>query len=107
MVYYANEKYLEKFRLDRQDFTNNVPSRRIETFPKSGNEGLYGWTFRPSDGRIRRREDLIGTFKGLETDIHENIHTSDERETRYLTAWIMEHLTKENNKYHKEVSYRR
>lgn len=96
------ENYLERFRKIRElSFLNNLPWKKIETFPKSGNEGLYGWTYL-QDTKIHLREDLIGEKK-IETEIHESIHTNDERETRYLTAWIMEILfsQQENKKYKK------
>lgn len=101
----ANQKYIENFRRQRKDFTNNVPSNRIEPFPKSGNEGLYGWTTRPNDGRVNIREDLFG-LERLITDVHENIHTQDERETRYLVDWMLDFL-RERNKYEKEHEYQR
>ena len=100
---YLTEKgkqYLEEWRRVRNDFSSNIPGKIIEEFPVSRNEGLYGWTFLPDDGKIRRREDLKETYRGLETDIHENIHTVDERETRYLTAEILKGIFgKEKNKY--------
>ncbi len=101
--------YIARHRLSKKDFTRNVPSQRIETFPVSGNKGLYGWTLLPTDGKIRRREDLYGTIEGLITDVHENVHTQDERETRYLTDAILEplldFLTRENNKYPQKRGY--
>ncbi len=104
-MYYLTTKgknYLEEWRRLRKDFSNNIPGKLIEEFPVSGNEGLYGWTFLPDDGKIRRREDLRGTDRGLETDIHENIHTPDERETRYLTAEILKGIQGEKRgKYEK------
>lgn len=106
-LYQEQRKYRARFRRERIDFTNNVPSQKIDTFPVSGNRGLYGWTFRPSNGRINRREDLIGTLEGLITDVHENIHTPDERETRYIVAWMLEPLFKEKNKYKREIEYTR
>ena len=54
----ATSKYLELHRLAKKDFTRNVPSQRIETFPVSGSRGLYGWTLLPTDGKIRRRAVL-------------------------------------------------
>ena len=107
MVYYTkqSEDYLERFRRDREDVTNNIPWKKQEHFPRSGNEGLYGFTYR-HDGKIHVREDLIDS-KRTETIIHESIHTPDEYETRRLTAWIMESFLKENNKYHKHTNYKR
>ena len=107
----ATSKYLELHRLAKKDFTRNVPSQRIETFPVSGNRGLYGWTLLPTDGKIRRREDLYGTIEGLITDVHENIHTPDERETRYLVDQLLEplldFLMRENNKYPQKRGYQK
>ena len=59
-------------------------------FPKSGNEGLYGFTYRHS-GKIGLREDLDPREK-LDTDIHESMHTPDEYETRKITEWIMQFI---------------
>jgi hypothetical protein len=112
MVNFAEtSRYFELHRLSKKDFTRNVPSQRIETFPVSGNRGLYGWTLLPTDGKIRRREDLYGTIEGLITDVHENIHTPDERETRYLTDALLEplldFLMRENNKYPQAHGYKK
>ena len=76
------------------DFTDRVPGKNLETFPVSGNEGLYGYTFL-GDIRAWRRDDLSGNFAKM-VDIHESIHTPDEYETRILTDWIM---TKQISKY--------
>jgi len=108
MVYLTGKgkQYLEEWRRLRQDFSNNIPGKLVEEFPVSGNEGIYGWTFVPNDGKIRRREDLAGTYKGSETDIHECIHDpfNDVNTREYLTSLISkEHLKamfgKEKNKY--------
>ena len=99
--------YLFHFRQQREDVTHNIPCSRIESFPRSGNEGLYGWTTIPSDGRIHRREDLIGTWQGYVTDIHESIHTPDEYETRRLVEWVLEPLGGATDKYRKRLTYRR
>lgn len=76
------------------DFTDRVPGKNLETFPVSGNEGLYGYTFL-GDIMAWRRDDLSGNFAKM-VDIHESIHTPDEYETRILTDWIM---TKQISKY--------
>ena len=76
------------------DFTDRVPGKNLETFPVSGNEGLYGYTFL-GDIKAWRRDDLSGNFAKM-VDIHESIHTPDEYETRILTDWIM---TKQISKY--------
>ncbi len=99
--------YLVRFHEQRDDFTAGIPCSRIESFPRSGNEGLYGWTTIPSDGRIHRREDLIGTWQGYVTDIHESIHTPDEYETRRLVEWVLEPLRGATDKYRKHFTYRR
>ena len=65
------ERYRNRWREQRTDHTNNIPWKKQEHFPKSGNEGLYGFTFR-HDGKIHIREDLIEDQR-LETIIHESI----------------------------------
>ena len=106
-MFYLTEKgkqYLEEWHRLRKDFSHNIPGKLIEEFPVSGNEGLYGWTFVPDDGRIRRREDLRGTYKGSETDIHECAHDPfndvDFREyrTRLITREHMKNVVGEETK---------
>ena len=76
-AYKKSESYLEKFRREADlSFLNTHPLTKIEWFPRSGNEGLYGFTYRHS-GKIGLREDLNPKEK-LDTDIHESIHTPDE-----------------------------
>ena len=86
--------YLNKRQEALQDFSDRVPGKSLETFPVSGNEGLYGYTFL-GDIKVWRRDDLSGKFAKM-VDIHECIHTPDEYETRILTDWIM---TKQPVKY--------
>ena len=84
------KSYLEQFRADRRDWSRFIPANHLQRFPRSGNEGLYGYTFRLS-GLINAREDLpLNPSKDEETKIHESIHTNDEYETRGLTKIIME-----------------
>lgn len=87
--------YLGRRAEAMHDFSDRVPGKHLNTFPSSGNEGLYGFTFL-GDVHAWRRDDLTGSKRGKETDIHECIHTSDEYETRVLTSWIM---AKETTKY--------
>ncbi|MDP6600198.1 MAG: hypothetical protein QF798_02055 [Candidatus Woesearchaeota archaeon] len=79
--------YLDRRLESMHDFTGRVPGKNLETFPVSGNEGLYGYTFL-GDIKAWRRDDLSGNFAKM-VDIHESIHTPDEYETRILTDWIM------------------
>jgi hypothetical protein len=79
--------YLNKRQEAIQDFSDRVPGKQLDTFPVSGNEGLYGFTFL-GDNKAWRRDDLTGSFAKM-VDIHESIHTPDEYETRVLTDWIM------------------
>jgi len=79
--------YLDRRLESMHDFTDRVPGKNLETFPVSGNEGLYGYTFL-GDIKAWRRDDLSGNFAKM-VDIHESIHTPDEYETRILTDWIM------------------
>jgi hypothetical protein len=80
--------YLDKRIESLFDFTGRVPGKLLHPFPVSGNEGLFGFTYL-GDIHAWRRDDLLGTNKGEETDIHECIHTPDEYETRVLTSWMM------------------
>ena len=79
--------YISRRQEALQDFSDRVPGKSLETFPVSGNEGLYGYTFL-GDIKVWRRDDLSGNFAKM-VDIHECIHTPDEYETRILTDWIM------------------
>jgi len=98
MLYFVFDSYLERFRKQRKDTSKNIPWKKVEWFPKSGNEGLYGWTYLQAD-RIHLREDL--GEKQEEVDVHESIHTNDEYETRVLTSWILG--VKREQKYGREI----
>jgi len=91
------DNYLEKFRADNKDLSRFLPFVTINKFSFSGNEFLYGWTYRTS-AVINIRDDLQGE-KRTEVEIHEAIHTSDEYETRRITEWIMQSLPKMEDKY--------
>lgn len=80
--------YLDKRIEAMHDFTDRVPGKHLHTFPSSGNEGLFGFTYL-GDVRAWRRDDLIGTKFAKEVDVHESIHTPDEYETRRITEWMM------------------
>lgn len=86
--------YLDRRQDALQDFSDRVPGKQLNTFPVSGNEGLFGYTFL-GDVKVWRRDDLSGDFAKM-VDIHESIHTPDEYETRILTDWIM---SKQPSKY--------
>ncbi len=81
--------YLERRNQALHDFTDRVPGKHMNTFPSSGNAGLYGFTY-IGDQRVWRRDDLIGTEFAKMVDVHESIHTPDEYETRRITEWMME-----------------
>ena len=84
------ENYLDKFRADRKDCSRFIPANHLRRFPRSGNEGLYGYTFRLS-GIINAREDLpLNPLEDEMTKDHEGIHTNDEYETREVTKMIRE-----------------
>lgn len=102
------DDYLEKFRKERNNPLRFVPATTVRRFPRSGNEWLYGWTYRGT-GIINQRDDLeLINNKKLENDIHESIHTTDEYETRRLTEWIMDTLFPGDEKYKtKPEEYRR
>ena len=72
-----------------------MPGKHLHTFPSSGNQGLFGFTYL-GDVHVWRRDDLIGSEFAKMVDVHESIHTPDEYETRILTGWIM---SRAKNKY--------
>lgn len=80
--------YLDRRIESMHDFTDRVPGKNLETFPVSGNEGLYGYTFL-GDVKAWRRDDLSGKF-ALEVDVHECIHTDNEYETTIVAKWMMD-----------------
>jgi len=86
--------YLERRQQELGDFSGRVPGKHLNTFPSSGNDDLFGFTYL-GDNRAWRRDDLSGEF-AHEVDIHECIHTPDEYETRVLTSWIMDLKRKDN-----------
>jgi len=102
LSYVPTDNYLQRFMQHRTDVTRFIPNQGMKKFPKSGNEGLYGWTYKNKDGAIRIRDDLMGAMK-MEVDIHESIHTPDEYETRVITWWIMAGMFKRRTTYHKGV----
>ncbi len=104
--YTARLSYFHRFREERRDITRFLPATTLQTFPRQGNERLYGWTHRQKDGIIHVREDLQGE-KRIETIIHESIHTPDEYETRRLTEWIMESMFPKEEKYKRKIEYGR
>jgi len=105
-MYSSSTTYLDRFRKQRREsFLNTLPAPQIEWFPKSGNEGLYGWTYLPTDGKIRLREDLkYNPEQKTKTDLHESGHTNCELETRLLTDERMSILFPEMMKYLKNCS---
>ncbi len=96
--YVLPHDYLSRWRAERRDVTKFLPFMLVHTFPRQGNEGLYGYTLRNKPGTIHRREDLYGEHK-VNTDIHERTHRPDELETRYCTDWKMEWMFPEEEKY--------
>lgn len=90
--------YLSRWKAERRDITKFLPFMLVHTFPRQGNERLYGFTLRNKPGTIHRREDLYGENK-VNTDIHERTHRPDELETRYVTDWKMEWMFPKEEKY--------
>lgn len=92
------EEYLEKFRQARKkSFWNNIPWTELEWF--SGFKGLYGYTIRQS-GKIGMNKELeFDEKEKIDTDIHESLHTNDERETKYLTEELIKVLFPEAKRY--------
>ena len=96
--YVLPHNYLSRWRAERRDVTKFLPFMTVQTFPRQGNESLYGFTPRNKTGTIYRREDLQGE-KRLETDIHERTHRPDELETRYCTSLKMDWMFPREEKY--------
>ncbi len=100
--YRPNKQYIERFLQQIKEIYIPFFRKKQETFPKSGNEGLYGWTI-IFDGKYHIREDLIG--KRLETIIHELRHyANDEYGTRRNTEAAMETI-EEKEKYKVRIVY--
>ena len=97
LSYVPADDYLQRFRQSRKDPHCVAPSTTLRTFPRQGNEGLYGFTLRLS-GIVYRREDLTW-IKKIETDLHESGHTNDEYETRRRTEEKMKAMFPEKEKY--------
>ena len=87
--------YLDRRIEAMHDFTDRVPGKQLHTFPVSGNEGLFGFTYLGGI-HVWRRDDLIGTKFAEEVDVHESAHTDNEYETRRIVEWMM---SKERPKY--------
>jgi hypothetical protein len=104
--YAPQDEYVVQFHQDRADPSRFLPCTTMSTFPKSGNEGLYGWTWSAKSGQINVRDDLQGEFK-TEVDVHESIHTPNEYETRRLTEWIMNFIFPKKLRYWKMKEYKR
>ncbi len=76
------------------DFSDRVPGKSVQVFPRSIMGGVLGFTYL-GENFMGLREDQIGSKM---VNIHECIHTPDEYETRILTEWIMQ---KERQRYFK------
>ena len=96
LSYVQPHSYDERFHKERRDTLKFMQFTTVQKFPRSGNEGLYGFTFR--DGKVNWRDDLH-SFQKLKTDVHESIHTPNERETRYITDEILIPLFPHRKKY--------
>ena len=79
--------YIDQWKNERKDILKFLPAVTVETFPKSGNEGLYGWVFKNKDGKIHLRQDLVDyqDTQKWRTFIHEATHRAGEYETREST----------------------
>lgn len=80
-------EYMVRNERAKEDFTNLVDKTVTkERLP----QGLFGYTYLGM-GKMWLNETLDQTpeFK-KEVDLHEAIHTNDERETRYLSKWMLD-----------------
>lgn len=89
--------YHDRFQQERRDLWKFLPSRIVEHFPRNGNEGLLGYTYR-IDGKIHKQEGM-NAETDLLTTIHETIHTECEYETRVLAEWILHSMYPPEEKY--------
>lgn len=82
-----HESYLERWLMDRNDFSRNIPLKSVEFDSHLLQAGIYGMTYLASSHTTRDR--FLMPEKARETDVHECIHTDWEYETRLLTQWIL------------------
>ncbi len=106
-TYVQPDSYLERWEKERRDTLKFSRPTVLNTFPLSGNRGLYGFTFR--DGRVNLREDLIWRQdeEKYNTDFHESGHTPDELETRYWAELRTAELFPRDEKYRRRREYKR
>jgi hypothetical protein len=96
--YVPPDSYLERQRQEKRNLLKFLPATHLKRFPKNGNEWILGWTYRNKDGSSRTRDDLVGK-EHLRVQVHEDIHTPNEYETRRWEEEIMETMFPTKEKY--------
>lgn len=82
------QSYFEDLLRQRQDFTNNIPNKKLIVEPKSILGGVLGWTILGWD-TMGKRSDMIYSHMNRYVEVHEGIHTDDEYETRVISDWML------------------
>ncbi len=80
--------YFEDLLKSRQDFTRNIPNKKLIVEPKSILGGVLGWTILGWD-TMGKRSDMNYSHMNRYVEVHEGIHTDDEYETRVLSDWML------------------
>lgn len=82
------KNYFEDLLRQRQDFTNNIPNKKLIIEPKSILGGILGWTILGWDV-MGKRDDMAYSHMNKYVEVHEGIHTDDEYETRVISDWML------------------
>lgn len=80
--------YFKDFLRKKQDFTNNIPNKKLVIEPKSILGGILGWTILGWDV-MGKRSDMNFSYMNTYVEVHEGIHTDDEYETRVISDWML------------------
>ncbi len=82
------KNYFEDILRSKQDFTNNIPNKKLIIEPKSILGGILGWTILGWD-TMGKRSDMFYSHMNNYVEVHEGIHTDDEYETRVISDWML------------------
>lgn len=80
--------YFQDLLRSKQDFTNNIPNKKLIIEPKSILGGVLGWTILGWD-TMGKRDDMNYSHMNRYVEVHEGIHTDDEYETRVISDWML------------------
>ena len=81
--------YFKDFLRKRQDFTDNIPNKKLIVEPKSILGGVLGWTILGWDTMGKRSDLIYSPGMNRYVEVHEGIHTDDEYETRVISDWML------------------